>query len=313
MKRKLNVKKLIITFIVIVAVIFGSVKAVKEYVYSGSIEGKLSIKKYSQKEITEIKETLNDKEINKVIQMNRDENLTKFIKEKYFIFDNLEEYLAYKNKNNKVSVSKVISLVNTYAYKDWYDVKKETNIAKKEKMLVNKFYSLKEDFVPDDIVKISSRYAYDNVYASESIVESFEELCNAAKESGYTLVASFGYRSYGDQLDTYNSYKSYNGAREADKIVAHAGNSEHQTGLAIEIEPYDKKVEEPESNDEYKWLLKNAYKYGFILRYPIDKEDITGFSYEPWHYRYVGTEVSLKMKRENITFDEYYAYYIEGK
>ena len=66
-----------------------------------------------------------------------------------------------------------------------------------------------------------------------------------------------------------------------------------------------------DDSDAAKWLKKNAYKYGFILRYPKDKEDITGYDYEPWHYRYVGKEVAKKIHDENITFDEYYAYYIE--
>ena len=68
-----------------------------------------------------------------------------------------------------------------------------------------------------------------------------------------------------------------------------------------------------EKTDEFKWLQNNAYKYGFILRYPKDKEDITGYSYESWHYRYVGKDVATKIKKLGITFDEYYAYFIEGK
>ena len=66
-----------------------------------------------------------------------------------------------------------------------------------------------------------------------------------------------------------------------------------------------------EETKEYKWLIKNAYKYGFILRYPKDKEDITGYNYESWHYRYVGVEAAKIIHEENITFDEYYAYYVE--
>ena len=68
-----------------------------------------------------------------------------------------------------------------------------------------------------------------------------------------------------------------------------------------------------EETDEFKWLQKNAYKYGFILRYPKDKTDITGYDYESWHYRYVGKEIAEKIHKENITYDEYYAYYIEEK
>lgn len=313
MKKKLNIKKLIIFLLVIVTIIFGSVKAVKEYIYSGSVEGKLVLSKYNEEEIKVIKEKLSKTEINEIIKMKYNKNLTSFLKEKYFLFKNLNKYITYKETNKKVKNDKVVALINTNSNLDWYIKEKETNIDKNELMLVNKFYSLNENYKPEDIVKVSEMYAYGGIYAREIILESFEELCISAKESGFTLVASLGYRSYDEQSKLYNDYKSFNGTKEADKAVARAGNSEHQTGLALEIEPYNKIVEDVKNNEEYKWLVKNAYKYGFIERYPEGKEDITGFAFEPWHFRYVGTNLAVKIKRENITFDEYYAYYIEGK
>ena len=88
---------------------------------------------------------------------------------------------------------------------------------------------------------------------------------------------------------------------------------EHQTGLALNISTRLKEGEETfEDTEAYTWLLDNAYKYGFILRYPKDKEDITGFAFEPGHYRYVGIDVATKIHEEDITFDEYYAYYLEN-
>lgn len=313
MKRKLNIRKLIIFILVVVTIIFGSVKAIKEYIYSGSVEGKLVLNKYNEDEIKIIKKKLSESEINKITKMKYNKNLVNFLKEKYFIFENLDKYLEFKENNKKEKNNKIVALINTKADSNWYNDVVETDISKNELMLVNKFYSLKEDYKPEDIVKVSEMYAYGGVYAREMILEVFQELCSSAKEAGFTLVSSLGYRSYDEQSKIYNEYKSYNGTKEADKSVARAGNSEHQTGLALEIEPYNKIIEDVKSNEEYNWLIKNAYKFGFIQRYPEGKEDITGFAFEPWHFRYVGTNISVKMKRENITFDEYYAYYIEGK
>ena len=96
-------------------------------------------------------------------------------------------------------------------------------------------------------------------------------------------------------------------------MAALPGYSEHQTGLAFDVMTSTSTTETFENTKEYEWLKNNAYKYGFILRYPKDKEDITGYAYESWHYRYVGKEIAKKIKEENITYDEYYAYYIENK
>ena len=99
--------------------------------------------------------------------------------------------------------------------------------------------------------------------------------------------------------------------KEADLSTARAGFSEHQTGLAIDILTYNVTLSNFEETDAFKWLSSNAYKYGFILRYPKGKEDITGYEYESWHYRYVGVEIATQIFEEDITFDEYYAYYLE--
>ena len=92
---------------------------------------------------------------------------------------------------------------------------------------------------------------------------------------------------------------------------ARAGHSEHQTGLAIDIADLSLDYDNFEITKEFKWVKENAHKYGFIMRYPKGKFHITGFKYEPWHYRYVGIDVAKKIKEAGITFDEYYAYYVE--
>lgn len=313
MKKKLNIKKVILVIVVFIFIVYGCIKAIKEYEYTGSINGKLSLIGYNEEEIKLINEKLNKEEMNLLLEKEYNKDYISFMKEKYFIFNNLDKYVEYLKDKPKEELSKLISFVNVGANEYWYENIKETNISKKELMIVNKFNALKEDFKPENLIEIDPLYAYDNVSIDESVLESFINLCDRAKDSGYILVASLGYRSYDDQYDSYYTYKSYNGVRLADENVAHAGHSEHQTGYAIEIEPYDKIVKDIENNEEHKWLINNAHKYGFILRYPEGKEDITGFNYEPWHFRYVGIDVASRIKKEKITFDEYYAYYIEER
>ena len=102
------------------------------------------------------------------------------------------------------------------------------------------------------------------------------------------------------------------GSEYADEIAARPGHSEHQTGLALDIFcTTNSNTKTFKDSEAYQWLLNNAYKYGFILRYPEGKENITGFTFESWHYRYVGTEIATYIYENDITFDEYYAYFTE--
>ena len=128
---------------------------------------------------------------------------------------------------------------------------------------------------------------------------------------GVSLMVNSSYRPYKDQESIYKQYKNVS-LKYADSYAARPGYSEHQTGLAIDITSLENPlVKDFKVSPEYQWLKDNCYKYGFILRYPEGKEHITGYNTESWHFRYVGLEVAKKIYLENITFDEYYAYYIE--
>lgn len=109
----------------------------------------------------------------------------------------------------------------------------------------------------------------------------------------------------------FESYKNSYGYEEADKNVARPGHSEYQTGISFQIVPYNKVFDKPRESTEYLWLKDNAYKYGFIFRYPEDKKDITLFDSYTWRLRYVGTDVASIIKNEKICFEEYYAYFVD--
>lgn len=119
------------------------------------------------------------------------------------------------------------------------------------------------------------------------------------------------YRSYKDQEEIYNDFKTVS-LKYADSYAARPGHSEHQTALAIDITSLEhKQAEEFNESEEYAWLKDNCHRFGFILRYPEGKEYLTGYSNESWHFRYVGIDAATTIHNENITFDEYYAYYVE--
>lgn len=135
-----------------------------------------------------------------------------------------------------------------------------------------------------------------------------EQLFNVAKGAGHSPLFSSGYRSYNYQVNLYNGYVKSMGQTEADKQSARPGYSEHQTGLAFDIcTAGNCKLEQAFGTTPFgQWIKDNAHKYGFIIRYPDGKQNITGYMYEPWHLRYVGTDVSAKIYSSGQTMEEYF-------
>lgn len=314
MKRKLNIKKLgifllgiIIIIIVFIALISNLVKTSK---YHKTYEYKLSEVGYTENETKIIISSLENTQIDEVLKMKYNNNITKLLKEKYFIYNNLNRYLDYYSNHEKIDATKVVAIVNTGADSDWYDNVKSTDTSKGTSMLINKFYALSEGYEPEDLVEVPGYYAYSDVSVSKVIYDNLTEMLDAARSAGYTLVVSQGFRSYKEQLDTYKDIENSSSTEYAEIIAARAGHSEYQSGLGILIAPYAKDPSENKTSPEHTWLINNAHKYGFILRYPEGTEDITGFNSDAWRLRFVGVDISSKIKNENITFDEYYAYYI---
>ena len=162
----------------------------------------------------------------------------------------------------------------------------------KEKILiVNKKYKLSRFFRPGDILPI--------------VKIAFEAMQHAAYKEKILLLIVSGFRSYDYQTMLYNKYKRID--KEVNRYSAKPGHSEHQTGLAIDIVNTES-TNIQKFKKEFSWLDKNAYKYGFILRYPKKKEGITGYKYEPWHYRYVGIALAKELynKGKWITLEEYF-------
>jgi len=250
---------------------------------------------------------------NKLLKLDYDPDLIKLLKQKYFIQNNFNKYLNYLDSHKKVTIKQTVALVNVGRDREYYTKAKKTDTSKKELMLVNKYNYLTKDYVPKDVKEVSIQYAYDDRSAADKPYQEYKKMADAAKKEKISLVINSAYRSYDSQKSVYDEYESRFGEDYANDYAAHPGYSEHQTGYAFDIGKLGVALEDFEKTEEFKWLKQNAYKYGFILRYPKGKEEITGFKYESWHYRYVGKEVAKKITKEKITFDEYYAYYVDKK
>ena len=186
-------------------------------------------------------------------------------------------------------------------YKNIHDVKNPNDIL----VLVNKNNRLNKNFIPKHLVKLKLEYSNDEKYLKKEAALAFYKLSKAAKEKNYTIIAVSGYRSYTYQEELFNYYVKKKGMNYALLCSAKPGHSEHQTGLALDVEGSNHDYDRFEESKEFEWMKHNSYKYGFILRYPKGKESITGFKYEPWHYRYVGKKAAKYIYKHNITLEDY--------
>ncbi len=180
-------------------------------------------------------------------------------------------------------------------------------------VIVNKKRHLPENYVPKDLVPLTD---VPTVLSNPEVnqlrkvaYEALKDLFTAAKEEGYELHARSGYRSYYTQASLYASYVENYGKDAADKYSAKPGQSEHQTGLSMDItcEAVNFKLDTTFGDtEEGKWVAENAHRYGFIIRYPKGKEEITGYAYEPWHIRYLGVDLAEKVYESGLTLEEYF-------
>lgn len=180
--------------------------------------------------------------------------------------------------------------------------------------LVNKTYSLPGTYIPADLVRPNVVFSFGNQdieksYLRKEAAQSLEMMFTAAKEEGIVLFASSGYRSYSRQDTIFRSEVERAGEEKAVQAVAIPGKSEHQTGLAMDITGESVNyllTEEFGKKPEGIWLKKNAHRFGYILRYPKGKEGLTGYQYEPWHFRYVGAKAADLIYKKGWTLEEFF-------
>ncbi len=258
-----------------------------------------------------------DKDIDNV----KDNESTEKVKEKednefsklsYYKEENLDRYKSYETNNPNLSIEDIVTKVNLNLDKEIYtDTRPSTNL-NTNYLLVNKFNYLDSNYIPENLELLDNSYAKSGIYLVKEAKDNIERLISDAKNDGMNIRVISAYRSYSYQENLYNNYVKNDGVENADTYSARPGYSEHQTGLVVDITRAFDDFNNFENTNEYNWMLENAHNYGFILRYPKDKEDITTYSFEAWHYRYVGVELAQKIKASNLTFDEYYVRYLES-
>ncbi len=266
------------------------------------ITNQLLDKNYSADEINNIFEYLSDSNINKLL------NIPYVSLENYYQISNLDvnsidEYNKYQQANN-LSFKDAVTKVNLHLNKEFYTDVKTIEDPSSLTVLVNKYNVLPEDYVPKDLVNVGE-YSYQ---MREVAAKALEELMAFGKTENIELIPFSTYRSYDYQNDLYNEYLDVDDEDIVNTYSAKPGHSEHQTGLAVDIR--SSSLNDNVTDSDYEWLLLNSYKYGFIIRYPKGKSEITGYMEEPWHLRYIGVEDATKVHELDITYDEYYDLYI---
>ncbi len=259
------------------------------------------------------KENKEVKSNQKTNKSNKDPFLIECKKIDYCKEEDKERYQKYQEKNKDLSLEEVITYVNLNLDYSFYTQTKETPALNKDYILVNKYLYLGSNYIPENLESIPIEYSRSGMKLVATANKKFVEMASQAKKDGFPIIAMSSYRSYDYQVNLYNRYAAADGVEAADTYSARAGFSEHQTGLCVDI--YDGKIPYTsfEESNSFNWMKDNAYKYGFILRFPKGKENITGYQYESWHYRYVGEEIASYIQKNNITFDEYYVRFIEPK
>lgn len=178
--------------------------------------------------------------------------------------------------------------------------------------LVNFQYALEKDFIPQDLSPLNADYSVDS-----RILDAAKNMIYTALAEDVNITIVSAYRDYDRQRDLFDNkvqrlldeenYSVDKAREEASKVVAYPGTSEHQLGLALDLVDSDHREldESQENTDAYQWLKEHCHEYGFIVRYPNGKTDITGIIYEPWHFRYVGEEAAKIIMKKGITLEEY--------
>lgn len=175
-------------------------------------------------------------------------------------------------------------------------------------VLVNKKIQLPPNFVPRDLVSLEGIIpTVPGALLRTEAVSYLKELYLQAKSEGLSLTSVSAYRSYSQQVNVFNAWVTSAGLKNAENFSARAGHSQHQLGTAVDFGAGGSNSFNAAfgSTPEGTWLAKNAYKFGFVLSYPAGKEAITGYSYEPWHYRYIGLEAAQRMVDSGLILEEF--------
>lgn len=289
-KRKLNLKKVSLLGIIIIALGIGGI-----YVLT--------------------KKSTDNKTVTPTTIKNEPEN--EFATLTYYRKENLSKYEQYKQSKPSLSIEDIVTHVNMHIDKPFFsDPAIEVTNPDEINVLVNKVYKLPSGWAPTDLVLANDpnvtmeRYSsaqYKEQTIRKLVYTAFDQLRAKCKAEGITLYAVSGYRSFEFQQKIYdNMIKTY-GQEYTDRYVSRPGQSEHATGLVIDVTMDNYDYNALATHPKYAWFVEQLADYGFIIRYPEGKEELTGYAYEAWHLRYLGVDLAKKVVESNLTYDEYIA------
>ena len=285
-KKKIKLRNDIIIIVIIILVFIGLIL----------LNNKQKIK---NKKLKKPQETEYDKKLKELDNINN--------KIDFFNKKSIDRYIDYKEKNPDLNIEQVIKNVNMYLDYNFYENTEQSKHLNDKRILVNKHYYLNEDYIPNNLVEIDEKYSRKGMKLVDYAKKAFENLSQAAQKENLNIIAMSSYRSYEYQKNLYNRYVNEDGKEAADTYSGRPGHSEHQTGLAVDVYNLKETYTNFEKTNEFNWMQEHAHEYGFILRFPKNKEKETGYQYESWHYRYVGEKIAKYIHNKNITLEEYYA------
>lgn len=217
--------------------------------------------------------------------------------------DRLARYLTWAEVHRSDTPENTVFCVNMDRDLGFYSTISEAADPSGLGVLVNKIYALPADYVPV-LELLGDPYGSGSLHPEAA--KAFRTMADAAWAEGVSLRSVSAYRSYDRQKLTYNGYLRQNEQSVVDTFSARPGHSEHQTGLSLDINVASSRAHF-EDTKAFGWLKEHCAEYGFILRYDLGKESVTGYRFEPWHYRYVGVEVAKTCMEQGLCYEEYLA------
>lgn len=270
----------------------------EEYVY----KEELLALGYDIKDIETISTKISNVDVKKYLLTEKYEDITKFIASPYYKVEKTSRYQKYYDKHKEYDTDNVVIYVEIGLDIEFYTEMDEITNYDEVDALVNKYHKLPSNYEAKDLVTLSKTYSSRGHKIKKAASEPLMKMIDAARADGLNLLVISGYRTESTQRGLFNNSVKRYGMDHALIYSAKPGHSEHQLGLAVDLNSTEESFDQTK---EYKWLKANSYKYGFIERYPKGKEFITGYGYEPWHYRYLGVDLATKVYTENVTYEEY--------
>ena len=306
---------LVIGCVLLIGAIFAGVGCMKDDKRTKTSDHSVSSEKDPVKDITQVEgyQVLKDGGLS-------DEQIGEMTSLSNYWPQRAQRYAAYQGADTiEQTVLHVNMDLDMEPYENSVTVTDDSDIT----LLVNKSHALPEGYIPADL-KVMEQYAciagedyscQDVAYMElrSEALNAYYQWCQAAQEREIQIRAIAAYRSYDYQAGLWNYNAGLYGTEYADQYYARPGQSEHNSGLAVDITFNGHNFNEIELYDGYEWILSSAHEYGFILRYPEEKQDITRYGYESWHFRYVGKDAAKIIYENNWTLEEYHGSQKEEK